>query len=243
MTEATKNPSTETDSNAEVSATQVSAYLTRNPDFFENNKGALRALSIPHADTGKTVSLIERQVAALRAENKQLTQQLDKLIGNARTNDQLFDKAKSLVLDLISAQQISRVRELVEYSLRQDFGSTCCRLWLLSEQSTNSDEQLISGEDANRQLGRLVDGNKPFCGLLKAEECELLFVEQSSKVGSAAVLPLYSDRGLLAILAIANEDKNYYRDNMSTFLLTYIGEIVTRVIQQLSEKITNGTAD
>jgi len=237
MTEATKNQPT-ANSDTEPTAAQVSAYLLRNPDFFEQNQTLLTALSIPHTGTGKTVSLIEHQVKALRAENKQLAQQLNVLINNARTNDQLFDKAKTLILALISAQQLCQVSELVERSMLADFGSACCRLWLISGQAAHPAKQLILAQDAVNQLARLVKASKPYCGVLKAEESALLFPDRSDQVGSAAVLPLYAEHRLIGILAIANEDKNYYRDNMSTLLLTYIGEVVARIIYQLSGETT-----
>ena len=80
------------------------------------------------------------------------------------------------------------------------------------------------------KLGRLVAQTDVFCGLLKEDEGELLFGEQANQVGSAAVLMLQDDEKLIAALAIANEDRDYYRDSMSTSMLSYIGEVLAEAI-------------
>ncbi|MCF7980743.1 MAG: DUF484 family protein [Pseudomonadales bacterium] len=209
MTEVTKSKPTKVDPTIQITADQVSDYLLQHPDFFEENIPVLMNLSVPHTETGESISLIERQVISLRAENKRLTQQLSELINHARTNDHLFEKAKLLILELISTNQLDEVRELAEQSMQRDFGSMCCHFWLVSEHPTDLDKRLICAADASSHLQRLVKENKPYCGLLKAEESALLFGHKSLQVGSAAILPLYAGHSLIAILAIANEDKNY----------------------------------
>ena len=52
-----------------MSPQQVADYLTSHPDFLEINNYLLTELSIRH-QSGQSVSLIERQVSALRQENQ-----------------------------------------------------------------------------------------------------------------------------------------------------------------------------
>ena len=51
-----------------VNEREVAAFLCRYPDFFERHPEILTELSIPHPDSGQAVSLLERQLTALRAQ-------------------------------------------------------------------------------------------------------------------------------------------------------------------------------
>ncbi len=46
----------------------VARYLQHNPDFFERHQPLLARLRLPHARSGATISLIERQVEVLREQ-------------------------------------------------------------------------------------------------------------------------------------------------------------------------------
>ena len=49
-------------------AEQVAAYLRAHKDFFVEHEALLADITIPH-ETGKAVSLVERQVVVLRERN------------------------------------------------------------------------------------------------------------------------------------------------------------------------------
>lgn len=233
MTEATKSQQPET-AESNLTSEQVSHYLANHPEFFEEHRGILNSLSIPHIGSGQSTSLIERQVASLRNDNAKLTQRLNSLIENARTNDQLFDKTKSLLLALVAANTAIQVRDRIEAAMHEDFGSACCRLWLIDNSADLPGEILLSEQEIRNKAERLITPNQPFCGLLKEEECSLLFTDQAGLVGSAAVMPLRVGDHLVGVLAIANQDRNYYRDNMDTSLLTFIGDVAAAIIDRLT---------
>ena len=56
-----------------------------------------------------------------------------------------------------------------------------------------------------------------------------LFGDQGSKVGSVAAVPLRYDN-LYGILAIGKSDPNFYKSSMGTLFLSYIAEILNRLI-------------
>ena len=68
-----------------VTEDSVHAYLSENPDFFERHGDLLRSLRLPHV-SGGTVSLVERQVTALRQRDSKLEGQLKELVDVARAN-------------------------------------------------------------------------------------------------------------------------------------------------------------
>ena len=61
---------------AEAEEETVARYLQLNPDFFERHQPLLARLRLPHARTGATISLVERQVEVLREKQSGVEQKL-----------------------------------------------------------------------------------------------------------------------------------------------------------------------
>lgn len=205
---------------------QVADYLLSHPDFLEINSYLLTELTVKH-QSGHSISLIERQVSALRQENQQLKQQLSTLINNAVQNDQLLEKSKALILELVDCNSNSDIQSRIEAMLINNFTSSACKLWLLADTSHAGH---LSHQEVNTTLARFVEKNYAYCGLLREQEKLLLFADQTEHVGSAAVLTLRDNDKLIALLAIGHADKDYYRENMSTSLLDYIGQVTAKLL-------------
>ena len=233
MSNAPINPLDEILDEIELQPEMVVSFLQQNPRFFAENRSLLGSMSIPH-ESGKSVSLIERQVVTLRDENQKLKQQLNILIGNARDNDQVLEKTKSLILGLLTCRSSPEIAEMLEQSMCNEFGASLCQFWLVGDETQTGTAKSLATSTVNQHLSRLMQPNQPYCGLIKEEEKELLFAAKAGEVGSAAILSLVDDAqnpaSTIAILAIANQDKNYYRNNMSTSILSYIGTIVARLV-------------
>jgi len=210
----------------EATSQQVADFLLSHPNFLEENSYLLTELTVKH-QSGQSISLVERQVAALRQENKQLKQQLSTLIGNAQQNDQLLEKTKTLILRLLGSDGCSEIQSQIEFTLMNDFGSSACKLLLVASKEGAGH---ISYPEIKTELSRFMEKDHAYCGLLREQEKQLLFAEQTEQVGSAAVLPLRSNGELIALLAIGNADKDYYRENMGTGLLDYIGQVTTTLL-------------
>ncbi len=54
------------------SEAEIADYLQNNADFFERHATLLTKLKLPHSRGNATVSLVERQVSALREKNQAL---------------------------------------------------------------------------------------------------------------------------------------------------------------------------
>ena len=85
-----------------ISAKDIADFLWKNTDFFNDHPELLGELSIPHTN-GDVVSLVERQVAVLREQNRQTSKQLHELIEIARQNEELARKMHQLGLTLMDA--------------------------------------------------------------------------------------------------------------------------------------------
>src|ERR1044071_7688324 len=111
-----------------VEESTIADYLQGNPDFFERHATLLTKLNLPHNRGSSAISLVERQVAALRDKNEKLESRLRELIEVARGNDVLAAKIHRLACRLVRADEASSVMESIEASLREDFGAS---EWLL----------------------------------------------------------------------------------------------------------------
>lgn len=221
----TSNPS-----NSALSAEAVVDYLRNHPDFFEEHPDLLADISLPHA-SGNAISLIERQVGILRERNADLQEKLGQLMATARDNAQLFDKTKRLVLSLLEVKTLPDIIEALYESLSSDFQVSHYNLLLLGDKHAlpQSQAKVVGIEEANDRIGTLLRTNRTVCGVLRAEELQLLFGDRSEEVGSAAVIPL-SHGQTFGLLALGHTDPLYYRSSMGTLYLSYIADILNRLI-------------
>ncbi len=208
----------------------VKAYLSENPAFFENHPDLLELIQLPH-ESGKAVSLIERQVSVLRERNIEMRQRLNNLLEAARANDKLFEKTKRLVLTLMDARDLPGVVDTLYESLGTDYQLQYYSLVLLSDgkQLPPNPARVAGLDEAQNQVGTLLRSNRAICGVLRSEELEFLFGDKSTEIGSVAAVPLTRGQSY-GILAIGNSDPNFYRSSMGTLFLSYIAEVLNRIL-------------
>ena len=89
--------------------------------------------------------------------------------------------------------------------------------------------RVATTEKANERVGTLIGANRAVCGILREDEMVFLFGERGRQVGSVAAVPLRYD-SLYGILAVGNRDPNFYKSSMGTLFLSYIAEILNRVL-------------
>jgi uncharacterized protein YigA (DUF484 family) len=211
-------------------AEAVAAYLSAHPEFFVDHDELIPELRIPHLPGG-AVSLVERQVKLLRERNIEMRHRLSQLMDVARDNDRLFDKTRRLVLDLLDSSSLEDVIGAVDESLRHEFQVPFVSLILFSE-TPLSVGRSVSQAEAQQAIGGLLAGGKTICGVLRPHELTFLFGEETSKeIGSAAVVALSQQQG---ILAIGSRDPQHYKSSLGTLFLGYIAEILTRVLPRFS---------
>ncbi len=211
-------------------AEAVAAYLSAHPEFFVDHDELIPELRIPHLPGG-AVSLVERQVKLLRERNIEMRHRLSQLMDVARDNDRLFDKTRRLVLDLLDANSLEEIIGAVDESLRHEFQVPYVSLILFSEAPLPVGRSVTSAE-AQQAIGGLLGGGKTICGVLRPHELVFLFGDEESKeIGSAAVVALNQQQG---ILAIGSQDPQHYKSSLGTLFLSYIAEVLTRVLPHYS---------
>lgn len=211
--------------------TQVAAWLKAHPDFFEQHPDLLAELAIPHA-TGGAVSLVERQVAVLRERNVELRERLHRLLEVARENDVLFEKMRGLILALLEAPGIPALATALEDELRARFNSEFISLLLFDADGATGAAQAVTLQAAQEKVPGLVKGRQAIAGQLRADELSFLFGHEGGRVQSCAVIPLHRGRAL-GLLAIGSADAAHFRTSMDTLFISFIGEVLARVLAPL----------
>jgi uncharacterized protein YigA (DUF484 family) len=214
----------------------VAEFLESHPDFFDRHNALLTKLKLSHNRGASTVSLIERQVVALREKNQTLESRLRELIDVARSNDALSSKIHRLATRLIGARSAAAVLDVMETSLREDFGAS---EWLLVLSSARETElKLItsrhlrvieSGAAEWKMFDTLFEAARPRCGQIRDSQRDFLFGENNVEIGSAALVPLGA-RPHGALLAIGSPDSERFHPAMSTDYLARIGDLVREAV-------------
>lgn len=209
---------------------QIEAYLREHPDFFEQHHDLLAEISLPH-ESGSAVSLVERQVSILRERNIDMRNRLSKLLDNARDNDKLFDKSKRLVLSLIEGQDMGDIIDALYYSFDKDFNIHFTSLILIGnvDKIPSSQARIVSIAEAREQVGTLLKNSRAVCGTLGAKEMQFIFGAHASEIGSVATVPLIHG-SVFGLLSVGNRDPHYYRSSMGTLFLSYIAEVLNRLL-------------
>lgn len=145
----------------------VADYLRNNPDFFIDQDELLRSLTLPH-DSGRAISLVERQVHLFREQRDTLRRELVELVSIARHNDRLFEKSKRLLMQVIEARNLNDMAAAIDDSIRGDFGLDAASVILFTDSELPAAAQgalhVVSPDEAKARLGGLLEGDRAVCG-------------------------------------------------------------------------------
>lgn len=214
-------------------AQQVAAYLRQHPEFFVEHEDLLADLRLPH-ESGKAISLLERQVTILRERGSEARQKLNNLLENARNNDQLFDTTRNLVLALLRADNVTEIASVTQDQLAIHANIDACEIILVEHPQLNSapatrTESLATLRKDFADVFRL---KRTHCGPLSREQVNYLFPGQASSIRSTALCPVMNNSEILALLAFGNQEDNYFNVNLDTLFLDFIGRVVGAVLDR-----------
>ena len=205
-------------------AEDVAQYLLDNPQFFDQHTETLAQLNLPHPHGGRTISLSERQLVALREKNKALENTLREMIATAQDNEALQNKVHEFVVSLFAGRNLDTLIEMVPRLMRDIFAvpHTAIRLWQLTPPSA----EVMAFADAQQQ---------PACLHHAAHDTALWFGEHATKLHSFAYLPLHAGIETIGMLVLASEDKQRFYPGMGTVFLRRIAETVSSALHPYLE--------
>lgn len=211
-----------------VSEYDVQQYLKDHADFFQTNTQLLSDLHIPH-DSGKAVSLVERQVSILRDQKIQMKKQLQELVQIAKENDVLNRQLHSLTIELFSTTSVDDVIDLVQKTVRREYGIDKCQFVLFKGadiMSASPNAKIISKREGSyRAINKVIDDKKPVCGRFNSELTQALF-DDSDDVKSIALLPLVDDN-IFGVLALGSYDAKRFHAGKGTDFLNRLSELLS----------------
>lgn len=224
---------------------EIAEYLHQHPDFFQRHQDLLAELDLSH-ECGGAISLIERQVTTLRAQNRKTRAQLEELVRIARDNDALAERMHRLTMTLMEAHSLNDVYIALDDSLRGDFQADAMSVKLFIDPESvdiESDNELMQtifmpiNDPRLSEYRNILSHEKPICGKLKAEQLLYLFGDIGTSIQSTAMIPLGGelctsvDCPFLGVLAIGSRDPQRFHPKMGTMFLSHLGDILSRAIR------------
>jgi uncharacterized protein YigA (DUF484 family) len=182
-------------------------------------------MTVPH-ESGKAISLLERQVKILRDRSIESRHTLNGLLENARYNDQLFSVTRNLILTLLEEDNLDQLTVVTESSLSTQPGIDACRLILV-------DTSDVANELQSR-FPSLLRSKRVLTQALDKHTSALLFPGVTPALRSAALCPVTHHNSLLAVLAIGNHAQDYFTEDLDTLFLDFIGEVLGTLISRLT---------
>jgi len=214
----------------------VARFLQDNPGYFEQNPQLLRHLDIPHAESGRAVSLIERQVMALRRENEGLQKQLGQWVENATENDALTGQIHQFIIELLNVNNEDDLIKVVAEDLKSrfDLDASVLKLFGRAAGDANKEVYVANNIPVMRQLCDQVHEGRSVSGVqLSSDECKMLFAQDEAPEGSLALIPILYGQ-LYGVLVIGSADPLRFKRDLATTYLDRIGELIAVALKRLS---------
>jgi len=198
----------------------IAIYLQEHPQFFEDHAEMLAGLLIPHPHGGRTISLSERQLLALRDKNKALEKKLHELLAFAKENDELQLKVHQFTCTLFDVADLDVLQDTILYQMRERFAvpHAVMSLWDVSPPSA----EMMTFADQTAQ---------PVCMHRAMYDTAEWFGESAEHLRSFAYLPLRNAEHSIGLLILASEDQQRFYPEMGTLFLQRIAEVVSAALQ------------
>jgi uncharacterized protein YigA (DUF484 family) len=212
-----------------VTELQLISMLRENADILLRHPELLAVLEVPH-QSGKAVSLIERQVTVLRKKMKTQDNRLRDLMDVARDNERLAKSRHSLALNLLAAHDLDDVTSIVLDVMSNELAADHAVIKLFSddkEQIERSNGRFVDRkDDALTAFKTMLAQKNTICGKASAEQKTFLFGEIADSIASVAVIPLVAGANL-GLIGLGANNAERFKPSMGTDFLTQVGELIS----------------
>jgi hypothetical protein len=210
-----------------LTAVEVASFLRANPGFFNAHPEVLADLSLPHPHGGQAVSIVERQVLALREKGQALESKLAELVRFGSENDQVGHKVHVLSCELLRADNIEAVLDTLYLQLLDQFAvpHVALRLWNVGEVRDTAEHHPVAPEIRDFVAAM----SEPYRGHHAVYETAAWFGEVAPHLRSFALLPLQAGPVFGCVL-LASEDAERFYPEMGTLYLCRIGELASHAL-------------
>jgi uncharacterized protein YigA (DUF484 family) len=189
----------------------VLQYLRDHPEFLEAHAADIAELRIPHPETGRAISINERQLLSLRERCRDLESQLTQWVQTGRANDDRGDRMHRLVLRVTAAQDEARLDALLE-GLRSDFDIP----WVYLSGGSPEQDALLQHPGAT---------TAPGCSPASGEQGARLSELAGQPIASVAWIPVQTGRGQ-RVLLLGSGDAARFPADAGTQYLERVGDLL-----------------
>ncbi|MBK7955136.1 MAG: DUF484 family protein [Candidatus Accumulibacter sp.] len=211
---------------------EVASYLQDNPQFFEQHADLVANMVVPHPHSGRTISITERQMLALRDKNKQLEGKMGELLQFGEENDAISEKMHRLAVAMIAAKSFQSLLHTLNFHLRDDFAvpHVAVRLWHRPEGS----DELPEFADVSHDLQAFSETlAQPYCGSTTGFETSSWFGEAALHVRSQGLIAMRNGGGTIGMIALGSEDHERFYAGMGTIYLERLGEMASAALARV----------
>lgn len=213
-----------------MNADELVAYLRAHPEWLGNHPELLTELTVPHPQGGQAISLVERQVLALRDKIRALEDKLAEFIEFADENDTISAQVHRLGLLMIEAPDFLTLSESLYDQLLLEFSvpHVAMRLW-----NTVLRHDSVEFEPVTDAL-RIMAGDLalPRCGPPADLEVLGWFGDRGSTIQSMALVPLRRETQVIGLLVLASDDPGRFYEGIGTLYLSRIGEMLSVALRR-----------
>lgn len=218
-----------------ISANDIAEYLRKNKEFFIEHPDVLSTLSLPQLHTdGDVVSLIERQVAVLREQNKQTTKKLHELIEIARQNEELARKMHQLGLTLMDATDPKDIFTTLYDNLSKNFHADRVAVRVFGDPAfidTYAGEEFAGKDIKEISLFKtIIESRQALCGRMKHQQQAFLFGNEADEITSSVMVPLLGSNWS-GIMAIGSFNPDRFEPGMGVELLANMAEVLSFILK------------
>ena len=213
----------------ELDDSRIVEFLREHPEFFERHPQLLAIMKLNHPTSGgATVSLIERQVAILREQNRSLELKLMELVKIARDNERVSQQLHAFAAELLKINTLSDIVVVAEDKIRELFKIEFVSLRLLP--SVTDDPSLQLDYETQKELFReMTEQDKPLCGRLRLEQTKFLFRGNAKAVASAAAVSLRAAKPL-GVLGLGSGSADTFSPAMGHVFLQQLADLISSAI-------------
>ena len=210
----------------------VANFLNQNREFFHVFPNLLDDLSIPHPESGKAVSLLERQIYQLRHQRDELKVEVDTLIDIAGENGRLLHKVRDFTKQLMETRSEQAAVDCIiqEMKTRFEVEEVALVTWDVPDISLHGVTQLGVSQTWVQTLKTTLRPEEPACGVLENDWQKGLFHTQDL-MKSVCLLPLGEQR-VWGVLALGSTTERFHSE-LGTYFLKMMAEMMTARLQHL----------
>ncbi|HNH23643.1 MAG TPA: DUF484 family protein, partial [Accumulibacter sp.] len=172
-----------------MNSQQVAQYLQEHPRFFEEHLELMTELVVPHPHSGRTISITERQMLALREKNRQLESRLAELVDISEENHHISQQMHGLTIALLGAADFTSVLHTLDFHLRNEFAIPYVAVRLWSDPAGNDSSSVYT--TVSHKLRTFAEAlMQPYCGSSDDFESSSWFGEAAAHIRSQALIAL-----------------------------------------------------